>query len=62
MIVITDNHISIGGKNFPIENWNETDKEIAKINFGADNWWKKWKPIAFGIIEAYPNGAFVKRG
>jgi carbonic anhydrase/acetyltransferase-like protein (isoleucine patch superfamily) len=53
-ITITDNYITIGFENHPIADWETfTDDEISKMDAGALDWWRVWKPIIFAIINAY---------
>ncbi len=38
--------IHIGCQNHTIEQWeNFTDKEIARMDTGALEWWKEWKEV-----------------
>lgn len=53
-ISISDNFICIGCKNYTIIDWNNfSDDEIRAMDECALEWWKIWKPIIMGIIEAY---------
>jgi carbonic anhydrase/acetyltransferase-like protein (isoleucine patch superfamily) len=53
-ITITDNYLTIGCENHPIEDWEAfTDAQISKMDTEALKWWKVWKPIIFTIIKAY---------
>jgi hypothetical protein len=54
-IVYTHNMLYIGCKSYLIEEWkNFTDEEISKMDKGALEWWKVWKPIIMNIIEISP--------
>ena len=45
----------IGCKSHSIEDWkNFTDEQISKMDSGALDWWKVWKPILMNIIEVSP--------
>lgn len=52
-ITISDTHIQIGCKNYTFEEWDNFDDEtISKMDQGALEWWKMYKPIIFSIIKA----------
>ena len=52
MVVWSNNIMSIGCKQYSIEEWwSFTDDQIQELDVGALDWWKKWKPILKQIIE-----------
>lgn len=55
MISYTDKILNIGCKSYTIEEWkNFNDETISRMDSGALEWWKKWKPIIMQIIEMSP--------
>jgi len=47
---IQKEHIRIGCQYHQYEQWiNFDDKEISKMDSGALDWWKTWKPIIMQI-------------
>ena len=47
--------IQIGCENHPIEDWfSFSDEKIARMDDGALDWWKDWKPILKQILEVSP--------
>lgn len=47
--------IQIGCENHSIEDWfSFSDEKIARMDDGALDWWKDWKPILKQIIEVSP--------
>ena len=51
-IAFTKTHLAIRCKQYSIEEWrNFNDDEISKMNYGALEWWKKWKDFIFQAIE-----------
>ncbi|MCI4435426.1 MAG: pentapeptide repeat-containing protein [Ignisphaera sp.] len=54
-VIYTFDMIFIGCKSHSIVEWkNFTEEEIDKMDEGAFEWWKMWKPIIMQTIEAYP--------
>ena len=54
-IVYTASTLQIGCQSHSIEKWQKfSDKTVAKMDNGALEWWKKWKPIIMQIIEMAP--------
>jgi len=44
--------LQIGCRRHKIEEWKSfSDEEIAEMDDGALEWWKKFRPIVFNIIE-----------
>ena len=51
-IVFTENILAIGCKTFSYEEWeNFKDDEIATLDKGALEWWRKWKDFIFKAVE-----------
>ena len=54
-ISYTATELNIGCQSHTILEWqNFDDDAISKMDNGALDWWKKWKPILMNIIEASP--------
>ena len=54
-IVYTASTLQIGCQSHSIEKWQKlSDETVAKMDNGALEWWKKWKPIIMQIIEMAP--------
>lgn len=54
-ISYTTSILSIGCESYTFEEWqNFNDETIADMDPGALEWWTKWKPIIFNIIEMSP--------
>jgi hypothetical protein len=55
MISYTNSILNISCQSYDIEEWRDfDDKKIKKMEDGALEWWTKWKPIIFKIIEMSP--------
>jgi len=55
MVSYTDSILNIGCQSHTIEEWgNFDDEQISDMDGGALEWWNKWKPIIFQIIEMSP--------
>jgi len=55
MVSYTDSILNIGCQSHTIEEWeNFDDDRIKSMDSGALEWWTKWKPIIFQIIEMSP--------
>ena len=57
-IIFTSSYIKIGDKLYKVEEWqNFTDDEIAKMDTGTLEWWKKWKNFILSthknLVEVY---------
>jgi uncharacterized protein YjbI with pentapeptide repeats len=49
-IFVFDTHIKIGCKLFKHSEWeNFTDKEIAKMDYGALEWWNEWRGLVLSL-------------
>jgi len=54
-ISYTYDRLQIGCENHAIDEWkNFTDSKIKSMDRGALEWWQKWKPVIFQIIEMSP--------
>ena len=54
-VTYTADVIQIGCQRHTIEKWKKFDDEtIKRMDSGALEWWKKWKPILMHIIEMSP--------
>lgn len=54
-ISYTSHRLNIGCRSHTIlEWWSFDDDTISKMDDGALEWWKKWKPILMQIIEISP--------
>lgn len=52
MIAFGEDFLSIGCQQHTVEEWNEfTDDQISKMDYGAFEWWIKWKDFIFKAIE-----------
>jgi hypothetical protein len=55
MVSYTDSILNIGCQSHTIEKWEAFDDEqINDMDGDALEWWNKWKPIIFQIIEMSP--------
>lgn len=53
-INISDTHLRIGCKSYTFNEWEKfSDKEISKMDYGALEWWNKYKPIfvMLGVLK-----------
>jgi hypothetical protein len=54
-IAYTYDRLQIGCENHSIDEWRQfSDEEIAGMDTGALEWWRKWRDIIFQIIEMSP--------
>jgi len=52
MIVFNKSILCIGCKQYTIKEWeNFTDEQIASMDNGSLEWWKKWKKFIFEAIR-----------
>jgi len=52
VVTFNDSHMAIGCQQYTIEGWFEfTDDRISQMDYGALEWWKKWKDFIFTAIE-----------
>jgi hypothetical protein len=55
MVSYTESILNIGCQSHLIEDWKKFDDEkIKDMDYGALEWWTKWKPILMQIIEMSP--------
>ena len=54
-VTYTASVLQIGCKNYKIDDWwGFDDLVISKMDRGALDWWRRWKPILRQIIEMSP--------
>jgi hypothetical protein len=54
-VTYTSDILQIGCKRYTIEDWRTFgDYKISNMDSGALEWWNKWKPTIFQIIEMSP--------